>query len=622
MLRSIRSLALVLIALVPAATWESRAQAQAAEKAAVAVFRLRGTVVETPSSNEFSFSTEPSTALKDVVARLKKAAEDKAVKAVLLTADDASLGPAQIEELRQPLAAVRAAGKEIYAHSDSMETATFVLLCGASRVSMTPTADLWLTGKYGEQPYLKGLLTKVGVKPDFLACGPYKSAAEMFTREEPSKEAEEMQNWLLDGMFQTDLRLIAEGRGVSQEKAKQWIDGGPYTAEKAKAAGLIDAVEHRQDVLDLIKEKHGSDAKLDTQYGVKKSALPDLSSPLGMMQLWGELLAGPKKKTHKTSVAIVYVDGPIMLGSQSASLFGGSEGGAYSSDLRKALDKAANDDTIKAVVLRVDSPGGSATASEVILDATKRVKAKKPLVVSMGNVAGSGGYYVACASDTIFADEATITGSIGVVGGKLATGDMWKKVGINWKDYKRGANAGLLSSADVFSPIERQRMQQWMDEIYGVFKGHVVAIRGKKLKKDIDELAGGRVYTGRQALELGLVDQIGTLQDALAHVAKEAKVSDYEVRVVPEPKGFLELLLEDSSSKVDEPLAINVKPRITTGGSPLHSTAGSPLLDAALPLLEGLDGNRVRAVHRALIQLQTLRQEGVILSMPEMSWGR
>ncbi len=428
MFRMLRPLAalLVMFVLAPAALAQEKdkenadAKPQAAEKATVAVFRIRGSLLETPTNDEFSFSTEPSTVLKDVVARLKKAAEDKTVKAVLITADDASLGPAQIEELRQSLSALRSAGKEIYAHSDSMQTLTYVLLSGASHVSMAPTADLWLTGLYGEQPYVNGLLKKLGVKADFLTCGDYKSAAEMFTREGPSPQAEEMQNWLLDGLFAAHVKLIAEGRGVSQDRAKQWIDDGPYTAEKAKAAGLIDAVEHRQDGAGPAQGevRQGREVRHAIRQEEDPTAGPLVA--VGRVPALGRDPLGPKKKVHKTSVAIVYVDGPIMLGSGTASLFGGTQG-AFSSDLRKALDKAAADDTIKAVVLRVNSPGGSAIASEIILDATKRVKAKKPFVVSMGDVAGSGGYYVACASDVIFADESTITGSIGVVGGKLAT---------------------------------------------------------------------------------------------------------------------------------------------------------------------------------------------------------
>ena len=196
-------------------------------------------------------------------------------------------------------------------------------------------------------------------------------------------------------------------------------------------------------------------------------------------------------------------------------------------------------------MLRVDSPGGSAVASEIILNATRRVAAKKPLVVSMGNVAGSGGYYVACGTKTIFADTSTITGSIGVVAGKLATSKMWERVGVNWTPIRRGANAGMLDSGDVFTNEQRTLLQGWMDEVYEVFKSHVTAIRGDKLTKSIDDLAGGRVYTGKQALALGLVDKIGGLDDAIQFAAKEASVDEYDIRILPQPKSFIEVLLSD-----------------------------------------------------------------------------
>ena len=230
---------------------------------------------------------------------------------------------------------------------------------------------------------------------------------------------------------------------------------------------------------------------------------------MGIFNFYAELLGGKKIKSHKDAVAIVYVEGPIVLGSTESSILDPGSKAAASTPIRRALDKAAADDSIKAVVLRVNSPGGSATASEIILNATKRVKAKKPLVVSMGNVAGSGGYYVACGADTIFADATTITGSIGVVGGKLATTEMWNKIGINWKEYNRGDHAALLASSGIFTPEQRKIVQSWMDEIYGVFKSHVTEIRGSRLKKPLDDIAGGRVYMGQQALELGLVDKIG-----------------------------------------------------------------------------------------------------------------
>jgi protease-4 len=245
------------------------------------------------------------------------------------------------------------------------------------------------------------------------------------------------------------------------------------------------------------------------------------------------------------------------------------------------------------------------------------VKARKPFVVSMGDVAGSGGYYVACAADTIFADEATITGSIGVVAGKFMTNDMWQKVGITFKAYQRGKNAALLSSGSAFSKEERARLQGWMDKIYDVFKGHVVAIRGERLKKPIDELAGGRVYTGRQALGLGLVDKIGTLRDALDHAADRAKLKDYEVRIVPEPKPFLERLLEEVAGEQEEKPGLDVVgPRLPGAGQQ------ASLVKLAMPYLRDMDPQRVRLVVRALERLQLVQQEGVILMMPELTIGR
>jgi protease-4 len=242
------------------------------------------------------------------------------------------------------------------------------------------------------------------------------------------------------------------------------------------------------------------------------------------------------------------------------------------------------------------------------------VKAKKPLIVSMGDVAASGGYYVTCASETIFADEATITGSIGVVGGKIATGSLWDKFGIRWKAYQRGTNASILSSAQAFTPEQREYMQTWMDEIYGVFKGHVVDARGDKLKKPIDDLAGGRVYTGKQALELGLVDKIGTLADAIQFAATEAKLDKYEVRVVPEPKNFLETLLEDLEGQKDDSKHISLDGVVRRGES-------SSLLAAALPYLKQLDPQRMKAVLLALKRLEMIQAEGAVLMAPEFVVG-
>ncbi len=590
----------------PAQATAGEAQANDAEQSVVAVFRLEGPLTEAPAAEEFPLFGQPGTTLQELVAALGKAANDSAVKAVVILPESALPGLGQVEELRAAMSQVRSRGKEVFVHADSLWMAQYALACGASRLSVVPAGTVLVPGLQGSSLHVRGLLDKIGVKPDFLTEGAYKSAVELFTREQPSPEADEMMNWLMDSWYASFKDLIAQGRKAESGKVQGWLDSGLFTAQQAKAAGLIDAVEQRQDFEAMLRERYGQEVVFNKKYGRKSQAALDFSSPFAIFKLWGDLLRGAQKKaTAKPVIAIVYVDGPILTGKGTANPFGGSLG-AFSTDVREALDKAGADDAIKAVVLRIDSPGGSATASEIILDATRRVKAKKPFVVSMGDVAGSGGYYVACAADTIFADATTLTGSIGVLAGKLATTEMWKKIGITFKEYKRGQNAGIFSSDDVFTESERARVRDFMDDIYAGFKSHVTEIRGNRLKKPIDEVAGGRVYTGRQAQELGLVDRLGTLRDALGYAAEQAKVKDYDVRVLPEPKGFLEQLMERFSGEKDDTGHVRV------------GASGDSLFKLAAPYLQNLDPRRAAAVMSVLLRLEIVQKEGVVLTMPEI----
>ncbi len=572
----------------------------------IAVFRLDGELTEAPVDESFPMFNEPGTSLKELVARMDKAAHDPDVKAVVIMPDNASLGIAQVEELRGEMSKVRSLGKDIYVHGDSLMMAQYVLAAGASRISVVPTGTVLIPGLHGSSLHVRGLLDKIGAKPDFITEGAYKSAAELFMREEPSPQADEMMNWLMDGLYANLKDLVATGRKADAAKTQGWLNDGLFTAEQAKSTGLIDAVEQQQDFEAMLKDKYGEDIVFDKRYGRENQMDVDFSSPFAFLKIWGQLLgASQQKAVEKPAVGIVYVTGPIMTGRSKPSPFGNSSG-AYSTEVRKALEKAANDDSIKAVVLRIDSPGGSATASEIILSATKQVKVKKPFVVSMGNVAGSGGYYVACGAETIFADPSTLTGSIGVLAGKLATTEMWKKVGITFKEYKRGQNAGIFSTADVFTDSERDRVRLLMDEAYATFKNHVTEIRGKRLKKPIEDLAGGRVYTGKQALELGLVDRLGSMSDAVVFAAGQAKMKNYDVRVVPKAKNFLEQMMEQISGDKDE------------GGHIGIATGGVSLFKLAAPYLQNLDSQRTAAVASVFQRLEVLQQEGVVLTMPEI----
>ncbi|MEX0585723.1 MAG: S49 family peptidase, partial [Pirellulales bacterium] len=334
--------------------------------------------------------------LQSLVRRIAAAAADDDVKAAVLLIEGASCGPAQREELRAALQRLKDAGKPVYTHADSLSTETYALFSSASHLSVTPTGDVWITGLYGEGLYVRGLLDLLGVRPDFLTCGNYKSAAEMFTRTGPSDQSTEMQTWLYDGLYSELVNAVAAGRGVDAETVRKWIDQGLFSAEAARETGLIDAVEHRSDFVTRLKTEYGDDVQFDRSVGKTPEPQLDMSNPFAAMSL---LMGGPqalqKRDSGKDQIAIVYVDGAIMAGEPPHSALG-TVNGAYSGPIRRALEKVAADDRIKGVVLRVNSPGGSAIASEVILNATKLVREKKPMVVSMGDVAASGGYYVAC----------------------------------------------------------------------------------------------------------------------------------------------------------------------------------------------------------------------------------
>ncbi len=573
----------------------------------VAHFHLGGEVTESPVGDPFGLLASQVTSLRNLVARLDKAGEDPKVKAVVLTFDGMSLGFGQLQEVRQAVGRVRNAGKKVYVHAEGMTTFAYGLLCAGDRLSVAPQSALWLIGFYGESPYLKGLLDKIGVQGDFLHMGDYKSAAEMLTRTGPSEPAEENLNWLYDSWYDSLIGMIAESRGKTPEQVRKILDQGPYMAEQAMERGLIDAVETQDEFLAHMKRDVEGSVKIDNRYGQKAGPEINFANPFAFFSVLSELFKTPET-SHKDAVGLIYVTGTILPGYGQRSLFGGVDG-AYGGSIRKALQKAANDASVKAVVMRIDSPGGSAEASEVILNATRQVQGKKPLIVSMGDVAGSGGYYIACKADAIFADEATVTASIGVVGGKLITSDLWDKLGVNWVGHKRGANADLFSSSRAFDESQRKVLENYMQKVYDVFKGHVVEGRGEKLRKPIDEMAGGRVYTGKQALALGLVDRIGGLKEAIDYAAVKASIEDFDVRVIPEPRDFIAELLEESSGQGERPTDISL-----SGG--VGSLAGHPTLASLLDLLRRTEPEKARAIRQALQRIDLISREGVVMTMP------
>ena len=575
----------------------------------VAVFGLGGAVSEGPGGGDLSslLSGTAPESLRSLVSRMDRAGRDKQVAAVALLYNGPVVGSAQLEELVSAVDRLRETGKPVYLLAESMGTGGYVLASHCSHLSVVPGGELALVGLATESPYIRGLLDWRGVEPDFLTCGDFKSAGEMYIREGPSRNAAAMGDRLLDSQYRTYVDLIASGRNVDRKQVRHWIDQGPYTASRARAAGLIDAVEHRREFYDRMRRAHGQTSRLLTRYGLPPRQQVDLSSPLGLIQFYSKLLQGPGRVVNRgDTIAMVYLEGTIVGGSMPISPTGGAA--ASSETLRKTLAVVERDKAIKAVVLRIDSPGGSALASEVILDAIRKVQANKPVIVSMGNVAASGGYYVASYADEILAQPTTITGSIGVVGGKFATTGLWDKLGIKWASRSRGANATLNGTARVFTDDQRDRVQEQLDEIYGTFKRHVVDGRGKKLKKPIEQIAGGRVYTGRQALELGLVDRMGGQVDAIAAAAKRAGIRKYTIREYPESQGLFASLMGTRQSDRSGPLV----------GRRRGRREGVRLLDRVVPLLGTLEPQRAEAIRRIVGHLERLQHERVFLLAPEI----
>ena len=366
-----------------------------------------------------------------------------------------------------------------------------------------------------------------------------------------SKPLRESYEALVDDYYMDMVTTIAADRRLKDYQVKTFVDRGLFTAADAAKAGLIDEVLYADQLQETIKKRlKVENVNVVTNYKVKKIEA-DFSGFSGMMKLI-ELMTGGKPAeapSKKPKIAVVYAVGEIMEGKSETGAFGASSLG--STTIVAALRKAADDPKVSAIVLRIDSPGGSATASDLIWRETVRVK--KPVIASMGDVAGSGGYYIAMGAKKIFAAPGTLTGSIGVIGGKLVTRGLYDKLGMRTEVISRGANSGSLSSNQPFTPEERKVWTEVLQDTYHQFVSK--AAEGRKMTySKLEELAQGRVYTGRMAKTLGLVDELGTLDDAVAAAKVSAGLkadAEVDVLILPEPKTFFEQLFGDTAAASD-----------------------------------------------------------------------
>jgi len=524
---------------------ENAKPSEPAKKATVVQLRIKGSYPEGPTALGLFGELQPS--LAAVVRRIDQAAEDEDVSALWLKIEGLATGRGKIHELHCAVSRFRDAGKPVYAELTTAMAPQFLLATACDEIIMPPSGMLVVPGVRAEVTFYKGLLDKLGIEFDMLQMGKYKGAVEPFTRTELSPSLRESLEAIVDDTYEDLADVIAAGRGMKDYEVKTLLDQGLFTAAAAKRAGLIDRVVYADQFQESLgKELKADELDLVTDYK-KKKVDTDFSGITGMVKLM-ELFLGGKPSaaiSKQQKVALVYAVGPILEGKSDVGLFGDTVVG--STTLVAALRKAADDPKVVAIVLRIDSPGGSATASDLIWRETVRIK--KPIIASMGDVAGSGGYYIAMGADKILAEPGTITGSIGVVGGKIVLGGLYDKLGLTTEVISRGENSGSFSSTERFTPEQRKVWTTMLQEVYRQFVSK--AAQGRKLSYgELEKLAQGRVYTGRMAAANGLIDKVGTLRDAIAEAKKAAGLKadeKVELLILPKPKTIFEQLFGDPS---------------------------------------------------------------------------
>lgn len=514
--------------------------------------------------------TQPT--VRSVVDALRKAAVDRRIKSVVLLPRGGSPLWGKVQEVRDAVLEFRKSGKPIIAYLEYGAEQAYYLASACDKVYLMPAASLDLRGLATYELFLRGALDKIGAYPDLMHIGDYKTAANTFTEKGFTPAHREMAESLNRDLYSQLLRGIGDGRGKSEDEVRRLLDHGPYLPHDAAAAGLIDDVAY-EDELDDKTNLGGAKQRVDGRKYLEVS-----TASLGLDK-------GPK-------IALLYLVGVIASGESSFDSPGGEVTG--SDTVLEWLRKVRADNSIRAIVLRIDSPGGSAVASDVIWREITLTRNVKPVVASMGDVAASGGYYVAMPAHAIVAQPGTLTGSIGVVVGKFVLGGTMNKLGVNVDGVESGKFAGMLSPVRPFSDEERARVMQQMQFTYDTFVEKVAESRASTPEK-IDAIAQGRVWTGRQARDLGLVDELGGLRDAIEIAKQRAKI---------DPSRHVELEIYPPRRSVFEIVA--------------NPFGGSSLRDAAGPLGALFADPRAKALESLATRINLFRSGEPLALMPNV----
>lgn len=526
--------------------------------------------------------------VRDVVDALDRGASDDRVAGLVARIGAVPMGMAQVQELREAVMRFRQHKKFAIAFSETFGefgpgNSAYYLATAFDQIYLQPSGDIGLTGLLLESPFIKGTLEKLGTKFHGDHRYEYKNALNTFTETKYTPPHKEAMTALMNSWFGQLKDGICQARGIAPDQFQALVDKGPYLGKEAVDAKLVDEVAYRDEVYDQAKKKAGDKAKF--------------------LYLDKYLDRAGRPHDHGKTIALVFGNGGVQRGKSDFSPVDGSF--TMGSDtVAGALRAAAEDKDVKAILFRVESPGGSYVASDAIWREVVRArKAGKPVIVSMGNLAGSGGYFVAMAADKIVAQPGTITASIGVLGGKILSSGFWNKVGVSWDEVHDGANATMFTGTQDYSPAEWKRFEDWLDRVYVDFTGKVAG--GRSLPKErVLEIAKGRIWSGENAKKLGLVDELGGYDTALKLAKKAANIPESdEVKIVvfPHKKTLWQTL-------------------VSRGGAENSEKEGQGADEALVQML--------RAVQPAMRQLHALGIDKVdqqdkgddVLRMPEMEW--
>lgn len=511
-------IAVTVSALAIAALYQVAVREPSVPSRSTLVLRPGGQLPDVSTDGVGQFLGGREETVRDFVDSLRRARRDPRVGAVLLL-PSALTTPywGKLQELRDAVRDFRASGKTVVAFMEYGGDREYFLASAANRVFLLPTSSLDLTGVASYEIFLRGTFDKIGAVPDFLHIGEYKTAVNQFTEKSFTPAHREMSESLNTDAYAQLVRGIAAGRGKSEADVRALIDRGPFLARDAVSAGLVDGLAYEDQLDDLVPELKDEHEGRERIEGRDYRRISDRSAGFR-----------PRAK-----VAVLYAAGAIVSGEGGFDPINGAIAGSDS--IVEEIRRIRADDSVRAIVLRIDSPGGSSTASDVIwreLMITRDEKPSRPLVVSMSDLAASGGYYIATPAQVIVAQPGTLTGSIGIYGGKIVIGGTLQKLGVTTETVASGRNATMASPVSTYSPGERAAMERMLKDFYGTFLERVASSR-RMTPEDVDRLGQGRVWTGQQAKDRGLVDVLGGMDTAVAIAKQRAGIpADEDVQLV------------------------------------------------------------------------------------------